>query len=266
MRIAICEDGKTISNLVVFTTPPTFEEGMQMLIENGRKIAGNMNISAVAGGLAGSFDSRHECLVSGSNVKAWIGHPIKKELERAFQAPVMLENDAALAGLGEAVEGAGKDHEIIAYITVSTGVGGARITRKTIDPCKYGFEPGFQIVDAGKCLCTTCAKMHLGAHISGRGIEDRYHKKAEEITDGAIWDDIARHLAIGLNNTIVHWCPDIVVLGGAVMQSISIEKVRIYVAEMLRIYPEVPPIEQAMLGDMSGLYGALEIARMHHKT
>lgn len=261
MRIAVSRDGKTMSDSVRVATPSTFEEGLNVLIEKSYMIAAGTRISVAVGGLAGSFDRDHEFLVNGGNVKAWIGKPLKKELERAFQAPVTLENDAALAGLGEALEGAGKDYDIVAYITVSTGMGGARITRKTIDQGRYGFEPGFQIIDAGRCLCSKCTKMHLGAHISGRGIEDQYHKKAEEITDSAIWDDIARHLAFGLNNTIVHWSPDIVVLGGAVMQSISIENVRRYVAEIMHIYPEIPLIERALLGDSGGLQGALQIAR-----
>lgn len=261
MRIAISGDGTTISDPIICATPPTYEEGMQMLIEKSRMLAASAKIAVAVGGIAGSLDRDHEFLVNGGNVKAWIGKPLKKELEHAFQAPVTLENDAALAGLGEAVEGAGKDYDIVAYITVSTGMGGARITRKRIDQCRYGFESGFQIIDAGRCLCSKCTKMHLGAHISGRGIEDRYHKKAEEITDSAMWDDIARHLAFGLNNTIVHWSPDIVVLGGAVMQSISIENVRRYVAEILHIYPEIPLIERALLGDFGGLRGALQIAR-----
>jgi glucokinase len=51
-------------------------------------------------------------------------------------------------GLGEAVFGAGKGREIVVYMTISTGVGGARIVGGKIDASAMGFEPGHQIIDA----------------------------------------------------------------------------------------------------------------------
>ena len=223
-------------------------------------------ISAVVGGLAGSLDRNREVLVNGLNIASWIGKPVKKELEKEFQSLVVLENDAALAGLGEAVDGAGKEHEIVAYITVSTGVGGARITNKRIDARVYGFEPGFQIIDAGHGLCAQCVKPYLNVHISGRGMEKRCGKKPEDISDPAVWDDVAKHLSLGLHNTIVHWSPDIVVLGGSVMKSISMEQVRIYLKETLKVYPEIPLIEPALLDDLGGLHGALHLARTQYSA
>lgn len=59
---------------------------------------------------------------------------------------MFLANDADLVGLGEAVYGAGKGYKVVAYFTVSTGVGGARIVNKRIDKGVFSFEPGWQYV------------------------------------------------------------------------------------------------------------------------
>jgi len=261
IRVAVADDRGIKGEAVIIPTPTDFEKGMAHIVDTAHALSQGEKITRVVGGLAGAFDRSHTMLIFGSNIVSWVGKPAKKILEEALQAPVLLENDAALAGLGEAVLGAGKDKEIVGYITVSTGVGGARITNKTIDRHVFGFEPGYQIVDADGSLCTRCTKRHLGAHISGRGVEEHYGKKPEDITDPAIWEDVARILAVGLTNTILHWSPDIMVLGGSMMRDISIERVRELVRELLHVYPEIPSIERAQLGDTGGLEGALQIAR-----
>ncbi|MDP3779441.1 MAG: ROK family protein [bacterium] len=261
IRIAAADQNGFLGDPVIMLTPSDFDEGLQMITDAALGMTKGEKITAVVGGLAGTLDRNHMMLVYGLNVSSWAGKPIKMLLEKSFNAPVVLENDAALAGLGEAVEGAGKNYEIVGYMTVSTGVGGARITDKKIDRHAFGFEPGYQIIDADGTLCTRCTRRDLQAHISGKGIEEHTGHKAEEITDQTMWEDIARHLSFGLTNTIVHWSPNVMVLGGSVMQSVSIERVNELVKENLYVYPEIPPIVRAELGDVGGLHGALHLAR-----
>ncbi len=261
IRIAAADKNGFIGDPVIVTTPSDFDEGMAVIIDTALILSKGEKIAAVVGGLAGLLDRGHTMLVHGANIGSWTGKPIKALLEKSLNAPAMLENDAALAGLGESVAGAGKGYEIVGYITVSTGVGGARITNKMIDRHAFGFEPGYQIIDADGTLCTRCVSRDLQAHISGKGIEEHTGRKAEEATDQAIWEDVARHLSFGLTNTIVHWSPDVIVLGGSVMQSVSIERVNELVKENLHMYPEIPPIVRAQLGDIGGLHGALHVVR-----
>lgn len=260
IRVAVADHGGIKGKVAIIPTPADFEKGMAHIADTARSLSEKEKITSIVGGLAGALDRGHTMLVAGSNIASWVGKPIKKILEETFQVPVSLENDAALAGLGEAVCGAGKDREIVGYITVSTGVGGVRITNKMIDRHVFGFEPGYQIVDADGSLCTRCTRRDLAAHISGHGIEDHYGKRPEEITDPLVWEGVASALAVGLTNTILHWSPDIMVLGGSVMKDISIERVRELVRELLHVYPEIPLIERATLGDIGGLHGALHLA------
>jgi predicted NBD/HSP70 family sugar kinase len=185
-----------------------------------------------------------------------------------------IENDTAMVGLGEAAYGAGKDFDIVAYLTISTGVGGARIVGRRIDANVFGFEPGHQIIDADGTMCPDCRAFeddrglgHLEAHISGSAIEKRFGKHPSEIDDEKVWDDLARYLAYGLNNTIVHWSPEVVVLGGGMMKStgIKIERIDHYLEDILKIFPERPLLKLAELGDVGGLFGGLSYIKQLQK-
>ncbi|HYA32141.1 MAG TPA: ROK family protein, partial [Thermodesulfovibrionales bacterium] len=228
-----------------------------------QELSAGQKIRAAAGGVAGPLDREKTRLVRSPHVSGWIGKPLKEELQRILGAPVYLENDAAMAGLGEAAYGEGKGKRIVVYVTVSTGVGGARIVDGEIDTSAMGFEPGHQIIDGGGTLCPECKSVpgYLERCVSGSAIERRYGKKADEIDDPKVWDEAARFLAYGLNNSIVHWSPEVVILGGSVMQKIPLGRVREYLTDILKIFPEPPLIRKAVLGDFVGLYGALQFLR-----
>jgi predicted NBD/HSP70 family sugar kinase len=267
MRLAFSKDGKSFSEPKIVETPQDFNHGMRTFAQIAKELAGKEKIQGVAGGIAGPLDTKKTMLVNSPNISGWINKPLKAEIEKQLAAPVYLENDSALVGLGEALHGAGKGYSIVTYITVSTGLGGSRIVNGSIDKAALGFEPGHQIInfDADALICPGCNKQgHLEAYVSGSAIERRYGKKPYEIEDEKIWDEAAILLAIGLNNTIVHWSPDIVVLGGSMIikePGISIEKVQYYLKDIMRIFPEPPKIEKAQLQDIGGLYGALSLLK-----
>lgn len=270
MRVVAADYEKLLGNPVVVSTPKDFNDGIETL----KRIIDNLSselasqgrvVTAIVGGIAGPLDEGKTMLVKSPNLGGWVGNDIKNILRLAYKVPVVLENDAALVGLGEAHFGAGRGQSIVAYLTISTGVGGVRIIDGKIDHSSLGFEPGHQVIDPDNSICPTCDGNDLEAYVSGTAIEKRFGMKPYEIHDDAVWDELARFLAYGLNNTIVHWSPDIVVLGGSMMKEVGIPvpAVRKHLAEILKIFPNIPPIEKAELGDFGGLYGSLAYARMH---
>jgi len=104
--------------------------------------------------------------------------------------------------------------------------------------------------------------MELENLISGKAIEKRFGKKPSVIRDPKVWDEVALLLAHGVNNSIVHWSPDIVILGGTMMfQDIPIKRVIFHLKNILHIFPKLPPVKMAKLKDYVGLWGALALAR-----
>jgi predicted NBD/HSP70 family sugar kinase len=274
MRIAATEDCKEFGEPKIVATPKDFKEGISIFKNTALELSGGEKIKMAGGGVAGPFDKEKTQILSSPNLPDWAGKPLKRELENALDAEIILENDTAVVGLGEAHSGAGRGYGIVVYMTVSTGVGGVRIVDGKIDKNAFGFEPGHQIIDIGGTICETCnaegrhsdGPGHLEGYVSGTATEKRFEKKPYEITDEKIWDELAHWLAYGLNNTIVHWSPDVVVLGGSMIAgdpAISVEAVKNYLRKIITIFPELPVIKKSELKDLGGLYGALAFVNQY---
>jgi len=260
MRLAVSRDGKSVEESVIVSTPKNFSQGMKLFKDTALELTEEKNIKVAVGGIAGVMDRKRTKLIAG-NIPWW-NKAVKREMERRIAARVIMENDAALAGLGEAVFGAAKGYPVVVYITVSTGVGGAVIVRKQIVENAMGFEPGRQIIDYKH------PKKLFQDYVSGTAVQKRYRKHPSTITSSKIWDDTAKLLAIGLHNTLVHWSPDIVVIGGSMVlkrPGLSLGRVRSYLKKTLP-FPRMPVIKQAALGDLGGLYGALVLAKQQKFT
>jgi predicted NBD/HSP70 family sugar kinase len=266
MRLAVSADGKTFSEPKICKTPTlNFNEGIRLFGELAKELSGGKKITASAGGIAGPLDRNRTKLVRSPNISGWVDKPLKDSLEQILDAGVFLENDTAIVGLGEATAGAATGFDIAVYITVSTGVGGVRIVQGKIDQSAMGFEIGHQIIDASNnsvdSACSQCGHVgELEGLVSGTALSRKYGKKPYEITDSVVWEETARLLAIGLNNTIVHWSPDVLVLGGSMIvgdPAIPLEAIQRYVRDTVTIFPELPDIKKAELGDVGGLHGAL---------
>jgi len=251
IRIAGARTSDSFDTPIIFPTPQSYHDGLAQMKDAILKVSQGEQISRIAGGITGPFNEQTQTLIQSRNLPLWVDQPLARELSEVFCCPVSLSNDSAMVGLGEAVYGAGRGYSIVAYITVSTGVGGSRIVEGKLDERAIGFEPGKQIMnEKGETLEDL---------ISGLAIEKRKNKMPIEITDEAFWDDIARILAQGLNNIIVSWSPNVVILGGSMMNNIgiSLETTEKYVREMLTVFPTLPVFKKSELGDLGGLYGAL---------
>lgn len=247
-RIATSEDGKTLSQVKIIPTLADFNEAMSAFEKTSQELTKGELIEACAGGVR-ALDLDKKKLAFRPRLPLWVGEPLYDRLQTIVNAPLFLENDADMAGLGEASVGAGQGYKIVAYMTISTGTGGSRIVNGKIDTNAIGFEPGYQIIHNEKVL---------GDYVSGRALEALTDQKPEDIKDPEVWDSVARYLAVGLNNTVVFWSPDIIVLGGSVTSSIPLDRVKKHLKEILKIFPDQPEIVKATLGDEAALYGALK--------
>jgi glucokinase len=250
MRVARKVSDTEFSAPLKQETPQNLDEGLRTLFSLVESVAQGERVEGMCGGVAAVFDGTK--IVNSSNLKGWIGADLGRIGEERGVA-IRVVNDAALVGLGEAVFGAGAGKEVVAYITVSTGIGGARIVRGKIDENAFGFEPGHQYLDLNNLKT-------LEDFVSGKSMESRYGKKPREIHDLDAWEEAARTLAVGLHNTILHWSPDVLVLGGPMMvgdPSVPIEVVIRRLGELANIFTKLPEMKLANLKDDGGLYGAL---------
>jgi predicted NBD/HSP70 family sugar kinase len=264
-RIALSEDLKTYGEPVKFDTLLDYEQGIALFIEKIRELIGENKVDGLAGGIRGILNHEKTCITNdpGKRLHDWVGRPIIERLKVEFDAPAFIENDTAIVGLGEAHNGAGKGHSIVAYHTVSTGVGGARIVDGAIDVSRNGFEPGHQLLDIDGTIIGAQTPHTLENLVSGSALEKRRGVKPYEISqEDEVWDELASYLARGLKNTITYWSPDVIVLGGSMIVGdprIFLEDIVRHTEEVVDGLVECPPIVDAQLKDEGGLYGAMTL-------
>ncbi|WP_292528915.1 ROK family protein [Methylocystis sp.] len=251
-RLAGAHDLGAFLQPVIFDTRQNYREALDALYAAAVKVSAGASIEDVAIGVPGVLSRDKRVLVHAPNLLKWNGAAIADDIEGALGARVVLENDTALVGLGEATEGAGKGSAILAYVTISTGVNGARIVDAQIDRATYGFEIGEQFVDD-----STRTFEEL---VSGRAIAVRFNIPPRDLgKDHPIWDELARITARALHNAIAHWSPDRIVIGGSMMNEVGIpiDRIWTHLQALPRKNPALPEIAHATLGDFGGLWGGL---------
>jgi len=261
MRLANSFDGVNLHGTEVIFTPKAFDKAIAVIGDYISRVDSTHEDRRVCCGLPGVLGKDKEMLIAAPHLSDWVMKPFKKRISEIIHGPIYLENDASLAGLGESVMGAGRGFSIVAFVTVGTGIGGARIVNKRIDVSSYGFEPGHQVIDVDGSLWADAGGKHLELEdcVSGSALTLRYNKNPEQIVEESIWREIEKLLGVGLTNTIVHWSPEVVVLGGGLVQSehLSIENIQKHVREYLKVFPHLPEIKKGELQDLAGIYGAL---------
>lgn len=266
-RIATTEDFISFRNLIKFKTPLNYEDGFNEIKNHILKITDGTKVLGLAGGIRGPLNADKTGIISEVILNDWVEKNIIKDLSEAFDAPAYLENDTALVGLGEVHYGAGIGHQIVAYHTVSTGVGGARFVDGQIDVARVGFEPGHQILDFDKSFLSKTESPTLENLVSGSAVERARGVKPFEISqDDAIWSELAMRLASGLRNTILYWSPDVIVLGGSMIVGdprIRLDDIRRYTEGIIDGLVPCPKIVDAKLGDDGGLYGAMALLKLN---
>lgn len=267
--MAISEDGKTIfGEKVVFETPQNYAEGLETFAKHARELLKNAPVlKAAVGGIAASFNkSGTQIIGGGPQIKDWLQKPLRSDLENVANSKVFIVNDSMMGGLAQSYFGPAQGYPISVYVTISTGVGGARIVDGKIDRNSLGFEPGWQIIDGGNALCKGWSEHgYLADYVGGMGILKNERKRPQDINDTLFWESRADLLAIGLYNMTTMLSPDIITLGGPMMKSIPFGRLERKYRDLLnKVFPvEQPVLKMAQFGDDVGLYGALAYIQMY---
>lgn len=141
VRVAlISEDGKIISDA---RSESYSQEGPEVVLDNIVKLIKTLDnyedAIAVGMGIPGPVDTVKGVITLATNLKDFKDFPVVDYLEKALDKRVFLDNDANVAGLAEAVVGAGKGLPIVYYLTHSTGIGGALVVDHKVVSGKSGY-------------------------------------------------------------------------------------------------------------------------------
>ena len=241
----------------------------------------------------GPLDPHTGTILATPNIPEWQNFPVAAKLSQHFNVPVYLDNDANMAGLAEWQFGAGRGHDNLVYLTISTGIGGGVISQGCLIQGFRGMgaELGHMIIDPEGPPCGCGKRGHIESFSSGPSIA-RYVKEellageksslqGEAVITAAQVADAARagdglaisaferagyYLGIAVANYLAIFDPSILIFGGGVSQ--VGELLFKPFEESLRKHTFHPHyldnlvITRAALGDDAGLLGALALARM----
>jgi len=249
-RVAVSFTGDGFEEPIIYNTPKNFEEGLAKFKETVKSLSQGNRPKGLSIGIPGTLNSKKTKLLNSPNLPNWNQKPFHKELFMEYGCEVLLENDAVLAGLGEIYYGAGIQTTpltIIAYFTIGTGIGGAVFFNGEPLPSKYGFEPGHQVISNNK----TFEQLAGGGHVNYDLEEDKLEAKRFTVT--------------GIYNSILHWSPDLVIMGGGLVNHniVDVNFIKSEVENLMQVFPKAPEFKKSVLGDLNGIYGALANITQH---
>lgn len=165
-------------------------------------------------------------------------------------APLIVENDANLAGLAETrmIE---PMPESSLYVTISTGIGAGLTTGGHIDRTLGRIEVGHAMLEFDGQL------QKWESFASGKAIYNTYGKFARDITSEETWQEIAERMSRGFVVLIPIIQPDTIIIGGSIGTYFSrySQNLDQLLKEKLPSYLPCPPIIQAKNPEEAVIYG-----------
>jgi len=231
-------------------------------------------IKGIGIGFGGPVDDAARTVIKSHQIAGWDDFPLAEWLTSLLGRPAVLGNDADVAGLAEALFGAGKGLSPIFYITIGSGIGGGLIVAGDIyrGIGRGAAEIGHLRVEGGALILEEVA--------SGWGIEKQaWHafgeiRKAPDVACAAAAGDrtaleILRRSWSALADAICHvialLCPRRIIIGGGVSllgEKLLFEPLRQLVGQrVFKPFADCYDIVPAVLGEEVVVHGALALAR-----
>lgn len=240
---------------IKFPTPNEYPLFISEMATNVAKLS-TTEFSAGAVGMPGAVDRLTGVSISAGGNLTWQHSPIAEDFSKLFGCKIIVENDANLAGLSEAVLVKDRYNQVL-YITISTGIGGVYVIGGKIDMNTINAEVGHMIFKEDGVYKT------WEALSSGKTLVARYGKKASEIDDPKVWSEFTENIAVGIINICAVLTPDVVIIGGGA--GANLPKFQAQLDEWIQnITPKaikVPAIQVAARPDEAVIYGCYELAK-----
>ncbi|HEY9647498.1 MAG TPA: ROK family protein [Chroococcidiopsis sp.] len=213
-------------------------------------------------------------LLKNSNTLCLNHKPLHQDLERCLQHPIAIHNDANCFAIAEALQGAGRGHELVFGVIMGTGCGGGIVYRGEVLAGRRAIagEWGHSSIDPNGPQCWCGQRGCVETLISGGGLEQRYADRGgdrpplteivQRYRQGepnavAVMQAFFRHFGRSLANVINILDPDLVVLGGGVSNIDELYSLGVAaVANCVFSDGFETPSVQHQLGDSAGVIGA----------
>ena len=277
IKVGISNKEGKIELLKAFDTES--EKGGKYLVEKLIKIISEYeDYDAIGISTAGQVNSIEGSIIyANDNIPNYTGTQLKKILENHFKVPVKVENDVYAAALGEQHFGVAKGFTDFLCLTYGTGIGGAIVLNSKLYKGYTGLAAAFGHIIThpfgNKCNCnkagcyetyasTTAlikkAKEIYPDVINGRLFFERLAEGDQSLVK--VLHDWVEEVAIGLTSLIHIFNPQVIIIGGGVMEQENVaQMVSSKVRELtMECFSDVK-IMKASLGNKAGVLGAVSL-------
>ncbi|HZY82816.1 MAG TPA: ROK family protein [Cyclobacteriaceae bacterium] len=249
MRIAGIEIGGTKLQIVVGNELGVVDDRVAHVIDasQGASVIRNLieqslarfgKVDAIGVGFGGPINRNTGEIWTSYHVEGWTGFNIKSWLG----GNVAVDNDANVAALGEALAGAGKDHRVVFYVTLGSGVGGGIVVDGAIYHGKLPGEVEFghiRLDTSGKILQDSCSGWAVNEKVRAKNLGTDSKALLPAIEKGNkdaihIFEETMTDLAFGLSHVVHLFHPDTIIIGGGL--SFIGEPLRRAVEEKLKLF------------------------------
>lgn len=251
--VSVLTDEAKIVETKKFPTPKSYDHFV-LELANVFHHLDHKDFKAAGVAAPGKIDRKHGRVVDLGNLD-WKNFPLQADCEKIFKCPTVIENDANLAALSEAM--LHKDVDKVLYVTVSTGIGMGVVYKQQLDPGMLDSEGGHMLLPfKGKLT-------KWESFASGRAIFNHFGKKAADIHDEKDWQHIVRNLSLGFYELIAVCQPDLIIVGGSIgtyferyghLLQAELDKHNMPVIT-------IPRVTQAQRPEEAVVYGAYELAK-----
>ena len=209
----------------------------------------------------------------------WAHTDIVGPVRQALVVPVQFDTDVNAAALGEGRWGAAQGLDHFIYLTVGTGIGGGGLVGGAMLHGLVHPEMGHvriphdRTADPYEGHCPFHGDCLEGL-ACGPAMNARWGRPAEELPDDhPAWALEARYLALALNDFVCTLSPRRIILGGGVMERLSLfPRIHRELQSLLNGYVQAPQITTHIdryvvppaFGPRAGLIGALALASLLH--
>lgn len=242
----------------VMPTPHDREQMIEML----EKLIGTHHPFAVGIGIAGTISADHEDVIVCPNVPELSHLELVKSIRRTFDIPVVIDNDARCAMIGEVWLGNGSETTSAVMLTLGTGVGGAVMQREVIQPHPHDIsqEMGCLIADPTDLLDVPSGRGSIEGLIGGKNLEMRFGVSMETISKGAhagdeeyveLFKQISYYFKRCIQAVYDTYRCKRVIIGGK-----GVKDIDLYIDSQSLPCPVVP----AKTGEEAGIFGAARLA------
>ena len=218
-------------------------------------------------------------VMSAAILPGWVGVNAQQEAEAQFGRPTHVDNDANLGALAEHARGAGRGHDNMVFVKVSSGVGAGLVVDGELFRGSHGTagEIGHLTLDEQgpfcRCGSRGCleayaslemAQRELGDQFPGAGIDDFVAAAREgKVAALRMFEDAGLHLGWGLAMVANLMDPSAIVVGGDMARAgdLFLDAVRVGLRRhALASVATDTQVVLAHLGDRASVIGALLLA------